>query len=96
MSNNKDKTVSADIYKERQEKQVDDNFSVFQERLPKIIETHRGKFALMRDGVIQGYFSSRDDAREAGRVSYKDNIFSVHQVTDEKVDLGYYSCYAFF
>jgi len=87
--------ADVDTYKERQEKQLVDNFSAFQTMLPSIITEHEGKFALMRDGTIIGYFSSRDDAREAGRILYKDKIFSIQQVTDQKLDLGYHSCYAF-
>ena len=71
--------------------QVDRNYESFQKRLPDLLQTHAGKFALMRDGEVVDIFDSMADAARAGRRLYPDGLFSVQKITDQKVDLGYFS-----
>ena len=77
-------------YRKKQQAEVDNNYAAFEKILPEIIKSHNGEFALMKKGGIKGYYSTREDARKAGRLAYKDNIFSIQEVTDQKVDLGYH------
>jgi hypothetical protein len=72
--------------------QVEINFRAFQEKLPAIAETQRGKFALMRDGEIIEYFDTARDAYVAGQKIFReDSIFSIQEVIDTPVDLGFFS-----
>jgi hypothetical protein len=73
------------------QKEVDDNLNAFLAELPKIPQENRGKFALLRHGKIVGYFDSPLDAASAGNLKYTDKLFSIQQVTEAAVDLGYYS-----
>jgi hypothetical protein len=71
--------------------QIEKNYAAFVKELPKIALSHGGKFALMHDGEIVGYYDTSRDAVVAGEAIYPDGLFSVQQVTEKPVDLGYYS-----
>jgi hypothetical protein len=70
---------------------VDSNFAFFQAELPKLLTQHRGKFALIRDRKITGFYDTIMDAQTSGTQLYSDGLFSIQQVTDEIGDLGFYS-----
>ena len=74
----------------RQE-EVDRNFAFFQKELPKLLPKHSGKFALMRDGQITGFYDTVQDANTAATQLYADGLFSIQKVTEEIGDLGFYS-----
>lgn len=73
------------------QEEVDRNYEAFQRLLPTILNDHRGKCALMREGQIVTYFTTPVDARAAGEKLFPDGLFSVQQVTDIAIDLGYFS-----
>jgi len=73
------------------ETEVDRNFDAFEAGLGSILGAHRGEFALMRHGAIVAYFADEPDALAHGRLRYRDGIFSVQEVTDRPVDLGFFS-----
>lgn len=68
--------------------EVDRNFEVFRELLPGILKTKRGQIALMRDGEIVDYFTTRGKARKAAEDRYPDGIWSIQKVSDETAYLG--------
>lgn len=74
-----------------QELQVDQNYDAFQRILGKIISTHRDELALMRDGEIVGYYETPHEALVAADEKFPDQIFSIQEVTDEPIDLGFWS-----
>ena len=76
-----------------QQKQVDDNFSVFQKKLDSgvIPEDKYGFFALMRNGEIVGYYTTWEDANAAGLLAFTDQLFSIQEVTDKVVELGFFT-----
>jgi hypothetical protein len=74
-----------------QRQQIDRNYDAFQRVLGAIILTHRDEHALLRDEDIVGYFSSPGDAYRAGLARYSDGLFSIQEVTDEPIDLGFWS-----
>jgi hypothetical protein len=73
------------------QREIDDNLAYFLAEMPRIPSSHRGKFALLRHKNIAGYYDTVTDALGAGNSLYPDKLFSVQQVTDTAVDLGYYS-----
>ena len=75
-------------WEERVKQEVSRNFDEFQKLLPEILESKRGKIALMRDGEIVEFFNTRLQARAAGDARYSDGIWSMQEVTDEVIDLG--------
>ena len=78
------------IVRTKQE-EVDRNFAFFQAELPQIMPNYRGKYALIRNEKIENYFDTLVDAYTAGSQQFKDGLFSIQQVTDEPVDLGFFS-----
>lgn len=71
--------------------QVEKNYEAFTKQLPSLLATHRGKFALMRNGKIAQFFDTARDAHVAGQALFADGLFSIQEVSDGSVDLGYYS-----
>ena len=76
---------------ERQRQQVDRNYDAFTRVLGSILEEHRDQLALMRDGRIVGYFKTPREALHAAHERFSDGIFSIQEVTDEPIDLGFWS-----
>jgi hypothetical protein len=76
------------------QEEIDRNYEIFIKDLPNLLRDHRGQYALMKDGKIINYFSTAADARMAAEAIIKDGLFSIQQVTDAAIDLGYFN-YAF-
>jgi hypothetical protein len=74
------------------QEEVDRNYAAFMKGLPSLLPAHRGKFALMRQGKIVEFFDTARDAHVAGRELFKeDGLYSVQEVTETPVDLGFFS-----
>ncbi len=71
------------------EKEVDANFDYFQTLLPELKQTHFEKFALLHKKKIIEFFDTARDAAKFGIVKFGKGNFSVQQVADRRVDLGY-------
>jgi hypothetical protein len=76
---------------QQQRLEVDRNYDAFTRALGSIMPAHRDQFALMRDGAIIAYFDKPGDAYREGVSRYGDMIFSIQEVTDEPIDLGFWS-----
>lgn len=72
-------------------KEVDQNYTAFRKMLPSIISQHGGQFALMKDRKCVAFFDTGGDAQFAGQKLYGDGKFSIQEVTQGAVDLGWYS-----
>ncbi|MEX0644917.1 MAG: hypothetical protein WD076_06385, partial [Parvularculaceae bacterium] len=68
---------------------VDRNYEAFTAKLAQLIERHRGKFALMRDGEVVEMFTTLRDAHMAAKRRYSDDLYSIQEITDAPVDLTY-------
>lgn len=72
--------------------EVERNYKVFAEKLPSLLASHRGKFALMKDGEIVEFFDTARDAYVTGlKLFEKDRPFSVQEVAETPIDLGFFS-----
>ncbi|QDX27444.1 hypothetical protein FPZ54_16480 [Sphingomonas suaedae] len=76
---------------DQQRAEVDRNYDAFTRSLGGILAAHRDQFALMRSGGIVAYFDKPGDAYREGVSRYPDMIFSIQEVTDEPIDLGFWS-----
>lgn len=79
----------------RQAAEVDRNYDAFVRLLGSILPEHRNQLALMRDGQVLGYFGSPGAANRAGHERFPDGIYSIQEVTDEPIDLGFWSHVAY-
>ena len=67
------------------------NFEAFKKKLPELLESHAGKFALLRHGEIVQFFDSARDALIFGHEKFDDSLFSVQEVSTAVIDLGWFS-----
>ena len=75
----------------RQNREVDRNYDVFVRLLASLLPEHRDEYALMRDGEILGFFAKPGEANRAGLERFADGVFSIQEITDEPIDLGFWS-----
>jgi hypothetical protein len=75
----------------RQRLEVDRNYDAFMRVLAVLLPEHRDQLALMRDRKIVEFFDKPGDAYRAGVDRFPDGIFSIQEVTDEPIDLGFWS-----
>lgn len=71
--------------------EVDRNYEAFLALLPEIISVHGGKFALLHDCQIVGYFDTSLAATLDGHREFGSGRYSVQEVTSEPEHLGFYS-----
>ena len=71
--------------------EVDKNYEAFQKLLPELIEEHNGRFALMRGKKVEQIFDSVHDAVVFAKEKYDDDLFSVQKISEQAVDLGFFS-----
>ena len=81
--------MNRDNYRERQQREVDQNYEAFRKMLPYLLKQHPRKYALMRDKKVIGVFETSNDSYEAARLLYEDGIFSVQKIDDRPIDLGW-------
>jgi len=74
-----------------QQEEVDRNFEEFQRKLPELLRSNLGQYAVMRDAAVVGFYDTLRDARTAASQLYPDERFSIQQVTDVVGDLGFFS-----
>ena len=73
------------------EEEVDRNFASFEAHLAEWMKSNAGSHALLRHEKLVGFFSDVSAALAAGRDRFADGLYSVQEVTDRPVDLGFYS-----
>ena len=73
------------------EAEADRNFETFKSLLPDLLKEHGGKYALMRQGKLVQVLDTARDAMVVGHAQFEDGLFSVQEITDRAVDLGFYS-----
>ena len=83
--------MNAEAWRKKQQTEVDVNYEVFLAKLPELLRRHPGQYALMKNLDFKGFFDTRADAIKFGKMQFDDGVFSVHEITDEVVDLGVYS-----
>lgn len=71
--------------------QIDQNYAAFTALLPDLMKTSAGKWALLRNERIEAVFDTGRDAQLAGEKLFADRLFSVQEVRDRAVDLGWFS-----
>ncbi len=86
-----DLSNNADHTKLRQKAEVDHNYDVFMRMLKSLLPDHRDEYALMRHGEIVDFFAKPGDAYREGLARFSDRVFSLQEITDEPIDLGFWS-----
>lgn len=76
---------------ERQKIEVDRNYDAFTRVLGQLLTEHRDRYALMRDEKVIEIFDNPGDANVAGSDRFSDSVYSIQEITDEPIDLGFWS-----
>ena len=71
--------------------EADRNYEAFAVLLPGLLPDQRGRFALMHDAQIVGFYDSSLDATLEGLRKFGEGRYSVQEITDEPEHLGFYS-----
>ena len=79
------------ILQHTRQDEVDRNLEYFLSQLPKLAQSQLGKFAVLGHRTITDFFTTSVDALKAGKTLYPDGMFSIQQVTDVPIDLGFFS-----
>lgn len=72
-------------------KEVEENYDYFQRNLSSFLKEKSGEYALIRSRKIIGFYSGAGEAYRAGLEKFADEIFSIQEVTEQPVDLGFMS-----
>lgn len=72
-------------------REVDRNYDFFQRHITSYLPEQIGKFALLRDQTVIGFYNDPGEAAAEGAKRFKDNIFSIQEVSTVPIDLGLYS-----
>lgn len=73
------------------EEEVDRNYEAFAACRDDLLRRYPCQWALLRHGEVQGVYPNEGVALKTGRLSYDDGIYSVQEITDRPVDLGFFS-----
>ena len=87
MTTQKDQNAS----RKTQQQEVDQNYEAFKKKLPDLLKSEAGRFALMHNQKVVACFDTSRDALQAGRKLFEGKPFSVQEITTQAVDLGYFS-----
>jgi hypothetical protein len=71
--------------------EVDRNYDFFQRNLSGFLKDRAGQYALLKSECIVGFYDGPGTAYRAGLAQFSDRLFSVQEVTDQPVELGFMS-----
>jgi hypothetical protein len=71
--------------------EVDRNYDFFQRNLSGYLGEHAGEFALLKSAKVIDFFEGPGDAYREGLRRFSDGLFSIQPVTNEPVELGFFS-----
>lgn len=74
-----------------QRREIDENYDYFERNLARFLETHRGEYVLLRDRTEIAFYSRPFDAYRDALQQYPDQRFSIQEVTERPLDLGFLS-----
>ncbi len=73
------------------QEEVERNYAAFKALLPKLMLESEGRWVLLRREKVEAVFDTARDAQVAGEKLFADRLFSVQQVTEAVIDLGWFS-----
>ena len=71
--------------------EVDANYDYFLRHLGEFLTHHSGRYAVLKDKKVVDFFDKPGDAYQFARDIIDDGVFSIQEVTDEPIDLGFFS-----
>lgn len=74
-----------------QRREIDANYDFFQRKLNSIIPDQLGRFAVLKNQEILGFFDKPGEAYRYAVERFGEQGYSIQEVTEEPIDLGFYS-----
>jgi hypothetical protein len=71
--------------------EIDRNLIAFQSVMTRYLDNHRGDFAVIRDQGVVGICRTFKEAISQAHSRFDDGLFSIQEITDQPVDLGFFS-----
>jgi hypothetical protein len=71
--------------------EVDRNLFAFLPKIPSLLESHSGEYAVLRHQEVVSLHKRLRDALDEAYEKFADGMFSIQQVTDKPVELGFMS-----
>ena len=71
--------------------EVDANYDFLQRNLAAYLPVRQGQDALLRSRELIEFFEKPGDAYRQGLTRFPDRLFSIQEITDEPLDLGFLS-----
>lgn len=72
-------------------REVDENYDFFQRHIASFLPEETGRYALLRNQTVIGFYDDPGEAAAEGAKRFNDNIFSIQEVSTAPIDLGLYS-----
>ena len=73
------------------QQEIDQNYEAFLKMLPSIMLKNSGKYVVMKDQKPIEFFDTARDALIYANNKYSDGLFSIQEVTNKIIDLGWIS-----
>jgi hypothetical protein len=74
-----------------QQLEIDRNYQFFVDYAPTILDQHKGEYALLRNQKCVAIFPTLLEAVSVAATRFKDEPYSIQEVADGPVDLGFFS-----
>ena len=71
--------------------EIDRNLFAFLPEVPRLLADHAGEYAVLRHQRIVSLHEKLSEALETAQTQFLDGLFSIQQVTDKPVELGFFS-----
>jgi len=71
--------------------EVRENYAFYEETLPTLSSKVHGKYALLRKKEIVDFYNTIVEAQSNAHKLYQDGLYSIQQVAQTPVELGFYS-----
>lgn len=73
------------------EQEIDRNLFAFLPKVPDLLADHEGEFALLRHQKVISLHVKLSEALASAEAQFADGLFSIQQVTQKPVELGFFS-----
>ena len=71
--------------------EVDSNYDYFTRHIGEFLATHAGQYAVLKDMAVVQFFERPGEAYNFAKGHFDDGLFSIQEVTEEPIDLGFFS-----
>lgn len=71
--------------------EIDRNLFAFLPRIPKLMKEHEGEYAVLRHQEVVSLHKRLNDALDEACLKFSDGLYSIQQVTDKPIELGFFS-----